>query len=245
MRDGVQPMRRVDDSVDNPPPQAPNHSNSTPASAFQAGGGMTPADLHDLVSAQIEECCNLRSVLNVALSWCLKVNGTARGNIQLMDWRFGYLTIAAHRGFDEEFVGRFARVRARDGTACGRAIRDRRAIVIEDVLTDREFAPYRATAAEFGFRAVQSTPLISRSGALVGVMSVHFPVRHRGTNSETEATQLLAQLAANAIIRQRAERPGGERGPQAKRIAESLAAVRSSWEALRRTDERRAPEPSG
>jgi GAF domain-containing protein len=172
------------------------------------------------------------------MSWCLNLSGTARGNIQLMDWELGQLTIAAHRGFDREFVGRFAGVRPCDGTACGRAIRDRCSIIIEDVLTDREFAPYRATAEEFGFRAVRSTPLISTSGALLGVISVHFPARHRPTDSETEATKLLAQLAANAIIRQRAQRPNGGSGTHDKRIAASLAAVRSSWKALRQTDER-------
>ena len=193
---------------------------------------MTLTDVHDLLSPQIEGCCSVSCVLNLALSWCLKLNGTSRGNIQLMDWRLGDLTIAAHRGFDEGFVSRFARVRARDGTACARAIRYRRAIVIEDVLTDLEFAPYRETAAEFGFRAVQSTPLISSSGASVGVMSTHFPVRHRPADAEIQATQFLAQLAANTIIRQRAQ----WRGTDAKRIAESRAAVRSSWEALRQTE---------
>ena len=202
---------------------------------------MTPSDLRDLVSPQIEACCNLRSVLNIALSWCLKLNSTARGNIQLMDWQHGHLTIAVHSGFDEHFVRRFTHVRAHDGTACGRAIRDRCSIVIEDVLTDREFAPYRATATEFGFRAVQSTPLISRSGALVGVMSAHFPVRHRPTESETQVTQLLAWLAANAIIRQRAQRPNAGHGTDTRRIAQSLAAVRSSWEALSQTDGTLAP----
>jgi len=206
---------------------------------------MTPSDVRELVSPQIEACCNLRAVLNIALSWCLKLNSTARGNIQLMDWQLGCLTIAAQRGFDEHFVRLFTHVRARDGTACGRAIRDRCSIVIEDVLADREFAPYRATASEFGFRAVQSTPLISRSGAFVGVMSAHFPVRHRPTDSETQVTQLLARLVANAIIRQRAERPNGVPGTDGKRIAESVAAVRSSWEALRQTDERQARQSGG
>jgi hypothetical protein len=65
-------------------------------------------------------------------------------------------------------------------------------------------------------------------------------VRHRPGDSETQATQLLAQLAANAIIRQRAQWPNGGRGTDGQRVAESLAAVRSSWEALRQTDERQA-----
>ena len=43
---------------------------------------------------------------------------------------------------------------------------------------------------------------------------------------------LLAGLAANAIIRQRAQRPNDGRGTDNRRIAQSLAAVRSSWEAL-------------
>ena len=201
---------------------------------------MTLNDVRDLLAPQLEGCCNLRSVLNVALSWCLSLNGTTRGNIQLIDWHLGHLVIAAHRGFDEDFVRSFARVRAGDGTACGRAMRGRCSIVIEDVLTDREFAPYRATAAEVGFRAVQSTPLISRSGAFVGIMSAHFPVRHRPSDSEAQATQLLAQLAANAINRQRAQWPNGGRGIEGKRVAQSLAAVRSSWEAIRQTDERQA-----
>jgi hypothetical protein len=65
-------------------------------------------------------------------------------------------------------------------------------------------------------------------------------VRHRPDDSETQATQLLAELAANAIIRQRAQWPNGGRGTDGQRVTESLAAVRSSWEALRRTDERQA-----
>src|SRR5262249_39972760 len=126
-------------------------------------------------------------------------------------------------------------VSARDGTACGRAIRDRCSIIIEDVLTDSEFSPYRETAVEMGFRAVQSVPLISRSGALVGVLSAHFPERHRPTQYETQATQWLAELTANAIILQTAL---ALRGGKAQQIAESLYAIETSRETLRRASDK-------
>src|SRR5215510_590763 len=53
----------------------------------------------------------------------LELSGTALGNIQLMDWSTGCLTIAAQRGFSNEFLRFFHRVTAEDGSACGRAVR--------------------------------------------------------------------------------------------------------------------------
>lgn len=194
----------------------------------------TLEDLRNLVSPQIAACCDLRSVLDLALSWCLRFNGTTLGNVQLMDYKLRSLVIAAHRGFAADFASRFARVDARDGTACGRVIRNRCCIIVEDVFSDREFSPYRATAAEFGFRAVQVVPLLSLSGAFLGVMSTHFPLKHCPTDQEIQATKLLAGLTANAIIRERARGRIGARGTE-QQIAEARGAVRSSWALLRQT----------
>ena len=129
-----------------------------------------------------EHCSNLQSVLDCALSESLEVTGTVLGNVQVMDWKTGCLTIAGQRSFNDEFLTFFRSVRAGTGSACGRAMRERRSIVIEDVLLDREFAPYRTIALKSGFRAVQSTPLISSSGAFVGVLSTHFPAAHRSAS---------------------------------------------------------------
>jgi hypothetical protein len=41
-------------------------------------------------------------------------------------------------------------------------------------MRDPDFAPYRGIAAQAGFRAVQSEPLIGKGGELVGVLSIHF-----------------------------------------------------------------------
>src|SRR5262249_37084862 len=114
------------------------------------------------------------------------------------------LTIAAQHGFHDKFLDFFRCVSPKSGSACARAVLRRRTIVIEDVLADDEFAPYRMIAFEAGFRAVQSTPLISSSGAFVGVLSTHFSNSHKPTELDKHAMAAVAGVTANAIIRQRA-----------------------------------------
>lgn len=193
----------------------------------------------DLLKRRLQQCSDLKSVLDRALGQGLEVTGTVLGNIQLMDWTTGDLTIEAQRGFNEEFLKFFRRVTAENGSACARAIRERDSIVVGDVLRDWEFAPYRTIALESGFRAVQSTPLISSSGAFVGVLSTHFAAAHRPSEREMRVLKELAQLTANAIIRLRA----GVRGPGrsrmidfesvGKQISRGYGAVADSYELLR------------
>jgi hypothetical protein len=63
-----------------------------------------------------------------------------------MDGESGFLTIAAQRGFNDEFLDYFQRVNADHFSACGRALRQQRAIVIKDVMSDENFAPCLAIA---------------------------------------------------------------------------------------------------
>ncbi len=169
----------------------------------------------DLLKRRLQQCSDLQSVLDGALSESLELTGTAFGIVQLVDWRTGYRTLAAQRGFEDESLSYFRRPKAATGPACGRALRERHSIVIEDVLLlDGEFAFYRTVALEAGFRALQSTPLISSSGACVGCLSTQFSEPHRPLDSEMQAMKELAQLTANAIIRQRA----GALGPDRSRM---------------------------
>jgi GAF domain-containing protein len=192
---------------------------------------------------QLRLCANVHAVLNCVLSRSLELTGTKLGNLQLMDWQTGFLVIAEQRGFDSNFLNVFDRVNAADGTACARAIRRRRPVVVPDVELDRDFAPYRAIAIEAGFRAVQSTPLISTSGALLGVLSTHFPATHGPSESEMAALKMVGELAANAIIHYRTRHRGvtaiDAQEAESGQIARALAAVERSRELLRRMDKQR------
>src|SRR5207248_1837698 len=99
-----------------------------------------------------------------------------------------------HHGLSQEFLDYFAGGLA--GAACDRAFKRRERVIIEDVQTEPGFAPHRHIAASSGFRAVQSTPLFSRLGEPLGVVSTHFRQPHRPSQRDLWLTDLYAIHAA-------------------------------------------------
>jgi len=136
----------------------------------------------------------LAALLDQVLEFALTVLHAERGNVQLSDPATGALKIAAQRGFSPEFMAYFAVV-ADDGSACGRAAQHHAQVVITDVTTDPGFAPHRDIALASGFRAVQSTPLLHRSGQLVGMLSTHYP---RPTTPPRRDLQTVSRFGALA-----------------------------------------------
>jgi GAF domain-containing protein len=157
-----------------------------------------------LLFGQVQKCADIQSVLNCVLDRSLELSGTCFGNVQLMDWRSGYLEIKAQRGFQSEFLNFFERVKFDHASACARALRNRDTIVIDDIMADKQFSPYREIACRAGVRAVLSVPLVSSSGAALGALSIHFPTVQRPTDIQVRGMTEAAELAANAIIRLRA-----------------------------------------
>jgi GAF domain-containing protein len=176
-------------------------------------------------------CTDVRGILDRLLHRAVHLSQTSFGNVQLMNWTAGYLEIKVQQGFDEGFLRFFERVRIDDGSACARALRNREAIVIEDVMADEEFSPCRKVLSRAGVRAVQSTPIISSSGALLGIMSTHFAAPHRPTRIELRELQHTAQMAATALIR-----VGASRYSIHERIKSSLMLVEQSRQEIARTD---------
>ena len=151
----------------------------------------------------VSNCTDLQSILDCVLDGSLELTDATFANVKLADQKKGCLTITAQYGFNLEFLDFFQHVNASDSlSVCGRSLRERRAI-ISDVMLDEDLAPWRHVAERVGFRSLQSTPIISSSGALIGVVSTHFPVPHEPTEREMNAVRSLAKLAANAIVRVR------------------------------------------
>ena len=116
----------------------------------------------------------------------------------------GELRLLAHRGFNSKAVMRWEWVQPETRTACGEALRTGRRVVIPDV-RKCDFMAGGEDLKEAGILAVQSTPLISRSGALLGMVSTHWHQPHELSVSELRALDILARLAAGSIERSRAE----------------------------------------
>ena len=136
-------------------------------------------------------------IQEVALDAALSVMSADQGNIQVVE--ANGLVIKAHRGFSKEFLDYFHVVN--DGrTACRAAWKQRRLIHLSDVTDSRIYSrPVLEAMLNDGIRAVVSMPLVTDSGRIVGVLSVHY--RHPKCSRDTDLARFrrLATFAANLI----------------------------------------------
>ena len=146
----------------------------------------------------------LQEILRVAI----EISGADKGNIQLVDPASGSLTMISEDGFDRPFIEFFAGPDR--SSACGVAVKTQQRVVVEDVQESALFAGTESLAVmnDAGVRAVQSTPLVSSAGNVLGVISTHFSATHRPTEQELRLMDLLARQAADFLERKRVE---GER----------------------------------
>ena len=161
-------------------------------------------NLHELSTRMLADT-SLQQMLEDVLDAIIGLLNADLGNVQLYSKETGALEIVAQRGFQREFLKHFRNVRRDDSASCGRALRQQTRVIIEDVQIDPGFAPHRHVAAAAGYRAVQSTPLCSRNGEFLGIVSTHFRQPHRPSEHELRLTDLYARQAAEMIERKRAE----------------------------------------
>jgi PAS domain S-box-containing protein len=131
-------------------------------------------------------------------------------SMQLLDAKVGTtgeLILLAFRGFSAQAAQFWQRVPAESGSTCAAALRTSKRVVVPDV-EECEFMAGTddlATYRETGIRAVQSTPLLSRSGQIVGMISTHWRQAHTPTERELRMFDVLARQAADLIERRRSE----------------------------------------
>jgi PAS domain S-box-containing protein len=144
----------------------------------------------------------IEEVLRVAM-W---LTGAPQGTLQILDGK-GTLRLEAHAGFPPRFTEFFAVVSAGESASCGEALAVARRVVVEDVTTSPLFMsqPALEVLLDAKVRAVQSTPLMSGSGKVLGVVSTHFPEPHSPTRQELADLDFLARQAADLLERKRAE----------------------------------------
>jgi GAF domain-containing protein len=194
----------------------------------------------EVLAQQFRHCRDERSVADRLLDLGLQLSQTALGNVQLMNWKRGYLEINVQSGFSRDFLDFFKQVHIEDASACARALRNRSSIIIEDITADQQFAPCRDILAKAGVRAVQSTPMTSSSGALIGILSTHFPKLHLPTGIEMRNLRHAAHLAADAIIAIRANNANS-----VDAINSSIELVQDAQKAIEITERLLAHGPFG
>src|SRR5262249_55741922 len=91
--------------------------------------------------------------------------------------------------------------------ACGAALQRGERVIVEDVDRSSVFADSEVLDVlhRAEVRSVQSTPLLSPAGRLLGVFSTHYSHPHWPSRRELRLLDLLAERAADAILRYQAE----------------------------------------
>lgn len=143
----------------------------------------------------------LEPLLEEILAVAIEVSGADFGSLQLIDPVSSDLRIAAQRGLPSWWVD-FWNQAARGQGVCGSAVESRARVIVEDVATSPLCAGRPALDVQLraGVRAVQSTPLLTRSGQAVGVLSTHFGRPHRPDERTLQWLDLVARQAADMIF---------------------------------------------
>jgi signal transduction histidine kinase/ActR/RegA family two-component response regulator len=134
------------------------------------------------------------------------------------------LHLLAVRGFDPPTTLFWQWVGSEPESTCGRALRTGQRVVVTDVDTCDwlDGTDGRRVYSQAGIRAAQSTPLLSRSGEIVGMITTHWRQPHEPSERDLRLLDILARQAADLIERKQAE-----------------AALRHSEERLRAADRRK------
>src|SRR5262249_56086244 len=125
------------------------------------------------------------------------LHGAEYGDLQLLAG--DELVLVAHRGLPLRFLRAFRHVTRADACSCGRALREGRTVVVADVTTDEGYAAFRGEVAAAGYRAVQSTPIATSRGRVLGMVSTMFANVHEPTPIELDTLARYSRIAADYL----------------------------------------------
>lgn len=166
---------------------------------------------------------DVQGLLDEILDAAVDIMEAPMGTLQVLEPGSEALTIHAHRGLPPSFLGHFARVTPRSKASCGVALGTAERVIVTDVEEGVVFqGADREAMLEAGARAVQSTPMLSRSGELLGVISTYWERAHRPSRRRLRLLDILARQGADLIDRMRTERALREGERRYRTLFESI-----------------------
>lgn len=139
----------------------------------------------------------------------------------------GELLLLGSKGFPPEAVRFWQWVRTASNTTCGIALRNGGRVIEPDVANSTIMAETQdqAVLLRSGIRAVQSTPLFSRGGRLLGMISTHWREPHRPEERDLRLLDVLARQAADLIERKQAEEARRKQAERMQLLWEAAATL--------------------
>jgi PAS domain S-box-containing protein len=142
----------------------------------------------------------LQDVLDAAVASV----GADQGTLQLLDGKS--LRIVAHRGHKAPFL-KFFHSAEKVASACSEAAKGGERVMVPDVEKSALFAGTKLLAVlrAAGVRSMQSTPMLSRSGKPVGILTTHWKKPRCQDEHDLWLIDLLVRQAADLVEVARAE----------------------------------------
>jgi PAS domain S-box-containing protein len=174
--------------------------------------------IHKL-SERLLDGSGLQPLLKEILDAAIEIVKAEKGTLQLLEGNS--LRIVAHLGHQQPFLDFFESAENR-ASVCGEATRRGERVIVPDIETSSLFADTASLSVlrNAGVRAVQSTPISSRTGALLGILTTQWIVPHTPGEHDLWRLDLLVRQAADLI----------EHAKSKEALRESEARFRSYFE---------------
>jgi signal transduction histidine kinase/CheY-like chemotaxis protein/PAS domain-containing protein len=200
------------------------------------------ADLEDTqllgeLSAQLVTEGDMQKLYQEILSVAIALTRADGGTMQFIDKATQDLSILASQGFEGHIIEHFSRVNASSNTSCGIALRNGERAFVDFDVPDEDPDGSLQMLVSAGYLTAQSTPLISRAGKIIGMVTTHWREHRRSSDRELRFLDLLARQAADAIEQRQmeierekllqGEQTAREKAEQANRIKDEFLAVLS------------------
>jgi PAS domain S-box-containing protein len=169
------------------------------------------ADLEDTqrlreVASLLSSSTDIQTVYEEILDAAITFMRADAGTVQILDETTQELVLLTARGFDLDMTQHFYRVNAGSLTSCGIAFsKGERSFVDFDAPGVADPDGALRLHLDAGYRSAQSTPLVTRSGKRIGMLSTHWREHRRPNERDLRFLDLLTRQAADLIERELTE----------------------------------------
>ncbi|MBX7174592.1 MAG: PAS domain S-box protein [Pyrinomonadaceae bacterium] len=149
----------------------------------------------------------LEEILSEVVESAINITDSDKGNLQLFHPETDTLRIAASRGYDKDFLHYFGIMDKNNTAACTVSLNTLEQVFIPDICTHPIFTdnPALDILLAENIRSVESTPLISSTGQVLGMISTHSTQTNKFSDRELRLMKLIARLSADFIERKQNE----------------------------------------